>query len=210
MLVVTLVGPSGAGKTTLANSLGADYRIYSRSYKELDHHDLDSRLTISKWLFVASWFDTMLAMESENVPVVIADRSPICAAAYVNVAQDQMLTVCQQSMKEFIGRGHSVRSILLTAPVAILLDRAARKLISEPDRRKYREHEEPHSRRVWSFYETHLDLWDIRLNTEKESADTVAASARKLVSGWIEDSLLLRSCGNLQRFEPIATNLSQV
>jgi len=189
MLVVTLVGPSGAGKTTLANSLRSVYPVYSRSYKEFDHHSLDSRLVLSKWLFIAHWFDHMLSLESANVQVVISDRSPLCAAAYVSPAQAEMLEdICRQSMREFQDRGHCIRSVLLTAPVPVLIERAARKLVSEPDRSRYREHEEPHSRRIRSFYESHLELWDTRLDTSSESLSQVKSVTRKLISTWAEAS----------------------
>lgn len=184
MLVVALIGPSGCGKTTTVRALSREYAIYSRSYKDIDKHQLDSGWTLPKWSFVAHWFDQLLALHQSGEAVVVVDRSPVCAAAYVEESQPEMLAVCQQSLKEFVALGHYVKLVLLTAPVPVLLERAARKEAAEPDRSRYREQDPIHSSRIWQFYEGHVSLWSARIDTSLEASAETTQRVRELIEHW--------------------------
>ena len=152
MLVIPLVGPNAAGKTTLVTLLSANYRTVSENYVQLDRWGLDNALFVSKWTWIASWFDRVLEAKRNGVDVLITDRAPVEAAAYPEDGHE-MFRPLLVSMKELGSIGINCHIAYLFCDWDVLRNRAATRLDSEPYRRQYREGEASFNSRLYAFYE---------------------------------------------------------
>lgn len=172
MLIVSISGPSGAGKTTALNLLSS-YKVLPERYMELNIHKLDNTLVASKWRYIAEWFDRILEFLPEKHEVVVADRSPLDTAAYVSVGQATLESMVRQTFSELEDQYDLLfRHILLIADDCDLRRRIRERLVDQPQRSFYRETDRSLYRRVLSFYRSRH--WDALVDTTSCSPAQVA------------------------------------
>jgi hypothetical protein len=152
MLVISLVAPNAAGKTTLVTLLSSNYQTVSENYVELDQWGLDNSFFASKWTWIGSWFNRVLAAKQNGVDVLITDRAPVEAAAYPEDGHE-LFRPLLISMKELGSIGINCRIVYLFCDWEVLRNRTAKRLESEPYRRQYREGEAGFNNRLYAFYE---------------------------------------------------------
>jgi len=168
--VVSFIGPSGSGKSTAILALSKKHAILQEKYMELNRHQLDNRLMLSKWAYIQYWFDGVLQSKAATgVNLLLTDRCPLDTCAYVREGRAELLSVLMTATRELGSLNVKMMMILLTAPFDILQGRISLRLKNEPARLNYNEGVIDHNRRAYSFYTENTHLWDRIIDTSTVS-----------------------------------------
>lgn len=175
--VIALVGPSGVGKTTVAGHILARGELMSERYREADHFQLDNRTVLSKWNYIAEWFNRVLVARQRNIALLIADRSPYDTGAYATGGH-VLIRPLEQSFAELDALGVAVRFAYLHAPENVLRSRIEARLAVEQWRKAY--HEPELLRQSIEFFESHSKLWHVRIDATTDASE-VAKSVEQFI-----------------------------
>jgi thymidylate kinase len=187
MKVVSLVGPSGAGKTTVLKKLKSNYTTNKEMYMELNRHSLDNRLVVSKWLYVGNWFDQILEHFHSGKKLVITDRSPLDTCAYVSNDATVLLELVLSSFNELSKLGIEFKTILVTGDFDILQGRINARLKLEPARLEYNEDNTTHNKNAHDFYVNNQNLFTAMIDSTKTTPEEQASEI---------DCLIQKLCGS--------------
>jgi ribose 1,5-bisphosphokinase PhnN len=163
--VVSFVGPSGAGKSTAMKALASKYSVLSERYMELNRHQLDNRLMLSKWAYNQYWFDGVLQAVADGKTLLLTDRCPLDTCAYVREGRIALWEVLMQSIQELSERGVVVHKVLVTAPFDVLQARILERLKRETGRVLYNESDVAHNKRAYEFYSDNAKTWERAIDT---------------------------------------------
>ena len=186
MVVIILSGPSGSGKTTVLRSLGRQLTTQPERYMELNTHKVDNKHVLSKWTYIASWFDSVLTHRSEGATVLLTDRSPVDTAAYAIGAERHILPAVLESFHELEYYGIRCKTILVTAAFDILMQRIGARLQKESHRAAYHEDSSEFCRQAYTFYERHSALWDATVDTSASNQERTVRDVRSVVHQWVD------------------------
>jgi predicted ATPase len=173
LTVISFVGPSAAGKSTALNALAQNYHVLQERYVELNRHQLDNRLVLSKWAYIHYWFDAVLQAQNDGITFLLTDRCPLDTCAYVRDERSTLLAVLITSMNELAALGITVRKVLTTAPFDVLKARILSRLTTSPERICYNEADDAHNRYAYDFYSQQASLWDRVIDTSEFSQSAV-------------------------------------
>jgi predicted ATPase len=165
LTVISFVGPSGSGKSTVMDALAEKYEVLEERYMELNRHQLDNRLMLSKWAYIQYWFDSVLQSKAKGVTLLLTDRCPLDTCAYVREGRSELLDVLTTAINELSALGISVQKVLVTAPFDILQTRIDLRLKIDTRRLNYNEADASHNRRAYDFYSENIQLWDRVIDT---------------------------------------------
>ncbi len=165
LTIISFVGPSGSGKSTAMQMLASKYQILQERYMELNRHQLDNRLMLSKWAYIQYWFDSVLQSKANGDTLLLTDRCPLDTCAYVREGRFELLNVLTTSINELSALGISVQKVLVTAPFDILQTRINLRLKTDTRRLSYNEEDVEHNRRAYEFYSENAQLWDRIIDT---------------------------------------------
>jgi thymidylate kinase len=189
MKVISLVGPSGAGKTTVLEKLKSNYTTNKEMYMELNRHGLDNRLLVSKWLYIGNWFDQILEHFHSGEELVVTDRSPLDTCAYVSKDATVLLELVLSSFNELSNLGIEFKTILVTGDFGTLQERINARLKSEPARLQYNEADTTHNKKAHDFYvNNNHNLFTAMIDSTKTTPEEQAGEI---------DKLILKLCGNI-------------
>ncbi len=168
MEVVAVVGPSGAGKTTLIDSLPGTVRKHKEGYVEKDDETLfiDNRTYVSKLRYLSAWYLEMISLKSKQFKKIVSDRCPFDVAAYVK-DQELQHAIVRECMDE-IARlfDIEVRTVYVRASLPECERRVVERLSREPWRKLYHEDDLAFLGTTWEYYERHLSDWNIVVQNE--------------------------------------------
>lgn len=181
MQVVALSGPSAAGKSTLLESISASYSVQNANYRALDRHDLDNRNVLSKWLYIGTWFDRILEAQSQDVTLLVVDRSPIDTAAYAVDGAALLLPAILRSFSEIRLRNIHIISVLITASHDALAARTVARLGVQPHRLAYPELDRAATDRAYRFYQLHPQLWSDTIDTTNLNVEQAVTALRRVL-----------------------------
>jgi thymidylate kinase len=181
MIVISLVGPSAAGKSTVVKHFADRVDTIEESYIELDRHELDSRWTLSKWNFMANWFNRILEKRQDGVSIVMTDRSPLCSAAYVVRGKEEYLNLALHSLDELTRLGVHCYPVLLTARLPVLLERTTRRLKAEPWRARYHEQDGDRAESVRNYFEERSAHWSHVVDTSELGVEQVCTRVESIM-----------------------------
>lgn len=176
MDVFALIGPSGAGKTSALEVVDARLPIRPEHYVDLDESSLfiDNRSFVSKLRYMNLWCLDLIDRKSEGVLKTLCDRCLFDVCAYVPDQELQHAIVSHYVEELNSIFGVKLHTIYLRAPYPILAKRVASRLLKEPWRRRYHEHDDDFMRRAWSYYERHIDRWTHVVDNGTDLSDCVA------------------------------------
>lgn len=137
LTVISFVGPSGSGKSTAMQALTAKHEVLQERYMELNRHQLDNRLMLSKWAYIQYWFDGVLQSKAHGDSLLLTDRCPLDTCAYVREGRSELLNVLTTAINELPALGISVLKVLITARFDILQTRIDSRLKTNTRRQFY-------------------------------------------------------------------------
>ena len=169
LTVISLIGPSGGGKSTAIKTLSADHEVLQERYMELNCHQLDNRLLLSKWAYIQYWFDGVHKARANGQNLLLTDRCPLDTCAYVLEGRSALLDILKIAINELETLSIRVRTILITADFGVLQTRINRRLADEPRRHEYNEADISHNRRAFDFYSENTQQWDRLINSTQKT-----------------------------------------
>lgn len=164
MTVLSLIGPSGAGKTTVWKSLNSLVKL-PENYMELNYFQMDNRLIMSKWYYIGNWINRVLMQKNEGTNLLLTDRSPIDTCAYAKEG-DLLFLPILETIKELKTQFDvHIKFIYLKTSLEELNKRIEHRINLEPERKKYNELEMDLTIQAFQFYESHSNLWDYSIES---------------------------------------------
>lgn len=160
LTVLSLVGPSASGKSTVLSKLRTKHKVLEEKYMDLNKFKLDNRLLTSKWAYLNYWFDNILSAKKEGVELIITDRCPFDTCAYVTNHSEELFKILSESFNELNNLGIVLKTILITADFETLQTRINTRIKVEKDREFYNEKNTIHNQNAYNFFESKINCWD--------------------------------------------------
>lgn len=185
--IFALVGPSGVGKSSILSLMHKKgYPVLEERYIEYDMHGLSNRDLLSKWYWIAQWFDGVLQYSQRDVSFLITDRCPIEVVPYADEGY-LLYAALVRSFRELREYGFALHLVYIRCELHTLWLRVQDRLKLEPERRKYGEGDFEYFRKVYMFYERqrHI-LWDHTIDT----TDGTPMVSAQCLEGIVEEKML--------------------
>ncbi len=188
MLVISLIGPNCSGKTSsikILKSLG--YYTFKKDYILYDTNKIDNHLTISKWHWIAKWFNDVIKLSKEHKcpNLIFSDRSPIEAGIY-SESCFTLLPALINSFKELYLFNIDCKHIYLRCKKEILLKRIKKRLRFESVRIYYKEDNLIFLNNLFRNYEKNIALWDFVVDTSELKRSDVVSEIIKFTSNFLK------------------------
>jgi thymidylate kinase len=165
--VFILVGPSGSGKSTIVQQVKNNvFKINSR-YLILNKNNIDNKLLLSKWLYIGSWFNQIVALHIKGTAIVLSDRCPIDTVAYAEDG-DLLLDPVLRTFQEIELLGIKVSLIYIRVDMHTLIERIRARILREPERERYHELNFEYLKKTIDFYEKNKLLWNNTVENERD------------------------------------------
>lgn len=184
MLLVSLSGPSGAGKTRLIEKLGCEFPIIPEKYLELNEYSLDNTLVLSKWAYINYWFNQALSKFINGQKIIVSDRSPLDTIFYVTDGDKKLLPPILQSIEELCSYGIKIRHILIYCEFNDIKERISERLMSQPQRSKYHEDDVDFIKKVYENYRNSIEHWNASINTSCISESEALLKIKEYITLW--------------------------
>lgn len=181
MIVISFMGPSAAGKSTALKSLKSKYEVLPEKYMDLNKHDLDNRLVVSKWSYYDYWFSGILDAHKKGVDLIITDRCPLDCCAYIYDGRDELYIITKAAISELNSLGINHYKVLVKADFSVLEKRIHIRLEKEKRRKKYNENDKEHNRKAYDFFESKINDWDFVIDTSKKSPSLVVEAFEETI-----------------------------
>jgi len=165
LVVISLVGPSAAGKTSIINLLKDEFEVLSEKYMDLNKFKLDNRLLLSKWTYIDYWYNNIFQAKNDQIEVLITDRCPFDTCAYVYEKSDELFAILEECSSELLNKNIELKTILVTSDFEILESRIKSRIKKESRREFYNEKDRGHNRRAYDFYQKNINYWNNTINT---------------------------------------------
>lgn len=188
LLVISLVGINCSGKTSsieILKSLG--YSTFKVDYILHDTNKIDNRLTISKWYWIARWFNDVIKLSKcKKCPnLIFSDRSPIEAGIYSESCYNLLPGLLNSFKELYLFNNIDCKHIYLRCKKKILLKRINKRLKYESIRRNYNEDNQIFLNKLFKNYEKNINLWDFILDTSELKQLDVALEIIRISSNLL-------------------------
>ena len=173
-IVVSLVGMIGCGKTSaLQELMKRRYPVLEEGYMTSKIR-FDNRLLISKWFWVANWFNNLYDYFNDHPDchLVFTDRSALEAGLWTPVCYPLKIPL-ETSLKEMEAMGYNFINIYLYCDDETLKKRIAARLNEESSRKLFNEDNEAYIDKLNRSYKEHIDSWRYVIDTTKVSPSEV-------------------------------------
>ena len=172
-LVISLVGVVGTGKTTLLRRAEQDrYPVINEDYIAVSGTQYDNRLIMSKWSWIAHWFEKVSQFFRDNpgCSFVFVDRNVIEAGMWTSNCLP-LYSPIEAALKELECLGYTFININVKCSKEIVLERVAKRLEIEPERKSFNESNPKFVRDLFESYSKHSSFWDYELDSTNEDAE---------------------------------------
>lgn len=161
MIVYAIIGPCGAGKTTLISKVPGSIHTHKEGYVQKDDEiAIDNKTYLSKLRYLSSWYMEMIKLERERNRKIVSDRCPYDVCAYVR-DQHMQHKMVQEYMRELEACFDiEVRTIYLRVPFDVAQKRVAERLLRQAWRIAYHEDDDGFLKHTWQYYEDHIGDWN--------------------------------------------------
>ena len=198
MHIICVEGCHGSGKSSLCERMrAAGYDVLDEAFVGMEHFGLDPQSLIIESFWVTGWFRRLLEMQQRlggrdacADSVFIADRSPYSASFYARATLGPVLhTLAEGMIAELRSCGIHVHTVHVRVRDDLLWQRISERLVAEPHRRRFNEHERAwmdaivgaYAQRTW---DAHIENNDASLDEAcTELTDTVAALVHHATTG---------------------------
>ena len=187
-VVISLVGMIGSGKTAVLKELE------NRGYPTIDEGYMtskirfDNRLSISKWGWVANWFNNLYDYfnDSPNCHFVFTDRSAMEASLWTQNCYP-FKEPLKSSFRELENMGYKFVTICLYCDDVILEQRIDSRLKKEPSRKFFNEANKAFINSLNESYKCNIDCWDYVIDTSDISPSKVCDMILNAISQYVKE-----------------------
>lgn len=183
MHVFAVLGPSGCGKTSAINVLKSSYEVTTMSLDYLDSYPIQfsNRELLSKWSWIAHWFECIWKFKSHGTKLLVTDRCPLDIVPYADDGIS-LIDALNITINELQKHDVWIQTIYVQTPFNICFDRTQKRLLDETTRKNYGEADFEYSKLVHSFYEKGFKKqWDFTIRTEGMKIEDVADNINEIV-----------------------------
>lgn len=169
-IVISLIGMIGCGKTSALKELAKrGYPVIEEGYMSSKIR-FDNRLSISKWFWVANWFNVLYDYFDDHPEchLVFTDRSAMEAGLWTPVCYPFKMPL-ETSFKELELMGYDFVNIYLFCDDETLKSRIALRLNMEPHRKLFNEGDAAFIDELNKSYKSLIDSWSYVIDTSKAS-----------------------------------------
>jgi molybdopterin-guanine dinucleotide biosynthesis protein len=179
--ILSIVGPSASGKTTVVKKIGSSNFIIQEKYMYLNKYEIDNRLLLSKWSYINYWFENILNAHKENKDFLITDRCPLDTCAYVTDKSNELFEILTNSLEELKSMNIIIITVLLTANFKVLQSRIDKRILIEKQRELYNEKNIEHNLRAYKFFISKSNYWDYIIDSTNMNEIEVENSINEII-----------------------------
>lgn len=169
MILISLSGPCGSGKSTILNVLNNEYVIMSTTYKKCNGAKLDPKTYQSKIDYTNKWFSEAMKLNSEGKKIVLSDRSPFDCLAYLEENIREYELEINHRFNLLDKEGIDYNSILIIASKEILKERILNRYHVGNRRKEWFDRELSSLKESLSFYDDRMKLFDLVIDNSNDS-----------------------------------------
>lgn len=123
MIVISVSGPCGSGKSTLIKMLDVEFEFLNSVYKNSKGATLDPTSYESKTDYANNWFSELFMQKEKGKTLLLSDRSPFDSLAYIKEKVEDFKNELSSKFKLLKENEIFHYSILVTATKTELLKR---------------------------------------------------------------------------------------
>lgn len=181
LTVLSLIGPSASGKSTVLNQLRDKHEVLEEKYMDLNKFKLDNRLLISKWAYLNYWLNNIILAKNEGLKFIITDRCPYDTCAYVTNHSEELFKILLESFNELNKIDIDIKTILMTADFDTLQERIDVRIQVEKNREFYNEKNTIHNQNAYNFFKSKKSYWDYIVDTTLMTKNDVEKSIDEII-----------------------------